>query len=222
MTTMTPDLRKFALTAHVTSSVGWLGAVAGFLALAVAGLTSQDAQMVRAAYLAMELTGWFVIVPLSLASTLTGFVQALGTVWGLFRHYWVVAKLLITILATIVLLVHMQPIGHIADVVAQATVAGGELRGLRIQLVADAGAALAVLLVATALSVYKPRGMTPYGRHRQHENSDAIGDIRVGSGRGSTSARPRWVTVSGIIIIVLVLLFIIRHLAGGGLVGHAP
>ena len=74
--TMTPRIRKFALTAHVTSSVGWLGAVAGFLALAVAGLTSQDAQMVRAAYLAMELTGWFVIVPLSLASPLTGLSRA--------------------------------------------------------------------------------------------------------------------------------------------------
>ena len=49
--TMTASLRKFALTAHVTCSVGWLGAVAGFLALAVTGLTSPDAQMVRAAYL---------------------------------------------------------------------------------------------------------------------------------------------------------------------------
>jgi len=34
---MTPRLRKFVLTAHVTLSVGWLGAVAGFLALAIAG-----------------------------------------------------------------------------------------------------------------------------------------------------------------------------------------
>jgi hypothetical protein len=51
--TMTPHLCKFALTAHVTSSVGLLGAIAGFLALAVAGLTSQYAQMARAAYLAM-------------------------------------------------------------------------------------------------------------------------------------------------------------------------
>jgi hypothetical protein len=74
-----PRLRKFALTAHVTSSVGWLGAVAGFLALAVAGLTSQNAQMARAAYLAMELITWFVIVPLGLASLLTGLVQSLGT-----------------------------------------------------------------------------------------------------------------------------------------------
>lgn len=91
---MTPGLRKFALTAHVTSSVGWLGAVAGFLALAVAGLTSHDAQKVRAAYLAMELTGWFVIVPLSIASPLTGLVQSLGSTWGLFRHYWVLIKFL--------------------------------------------------------------------------------------------------------------------------------
>ena len=62
---MSPGLRKFALTAHVTSSIGWFGAVAAFLALAIAGLTSQDAQIVRAAYLAMELTTWFVIVPLA-------------------------------------------------------------------------------------------------------------------------------------------------------------
>jgi hypothetical protein len=44
--TMTPGLRKFALTAHVASSVGSLGAVAGFLVLAVAGLTSKDSQVV--------------------------------------------------------------------------------------------------------------------------------------------------------------------------------
>ncbi len=166
---MTPRLRKFALTAHVVSSVGWLGAVAGFLVLAVAGLTSQDAQMVRAAYLAMELITWFVIVPLSLASLLTGLVQSLGTTWGLSRHYWVVAKLLLTVLATAILLVHTQPISYVARVAAETTLSSADLRGLRIQLVADAGAALLVLLVTTTLSVYKPRGMTPYGRRKQHE-----------------------------------------------------
>ncbi len=169
---MTLGVRKFALTAHVTSSVGWLGAVAGFLVLAVTGLTRQDAQMVRAAYLAMELTAWFVIVPLSIASPLTGLVQALGTSWGLFRHYWVLVKFLITIPATVLLLVHMRPIGHLARVVATTTLSSGDLAGLRIRLVADAGAALVVLLVATTLSVYKPRGMTPYGRRKQHEQHE--------------------------------------------------
>ena len=54
---MRPRLRKFVLTAHVVSSVGWLGAIAVFLALAIAGLASQQAQLVRGAYLAMESTG---------------------------------------------------------------------------------------------------------------------------------------------------------------------
>jgi hypothetical protein len=161
--TMPLYLRKLVLTAHVTSSIGWLGAVASFLALAVAGLTSQDAQIVRAAYLAMELTAWFVIVPLSFASPLTGIVQSLGTTWGLFRHYWVLIKFLITVPCTIILLVHMQPIGHTARVAAETTLSGADLNGLRIRLVAEAGAALLVLLVATTLSVYKPHGVTPYG-----------------------------------------------------------
>jgi len=165
--TMTPRLRKFALTAHVTSSVGWLGAVATFLALAVAGLTSQDAQIVRAAYLAMELTGWYVIVPLCLASLLTGLVQSLGTTWGLFRHYWILAKLVINVFAIIVLLMYMQTLGYLASVAAETTLSGGDLGGLRSpSAVVHASAALILLLVAATLSVYKPRGVTRYGRRK--------------------------------------------------------
>ncbi len=76
MKNMEPRLRKFALTAHVTSSVGWLGAVAVSLALAVACLSTRDPELVRAAYLTMKLIGWVVLVPLSLASLLTGLVQS--------------------------------------------------------------------------------------------------------------------------------------------------
>jgi hypothetical protein len=168
--TMSPRLRKFALTAHVTSSVGWLGAVACFLALSVAGLASQDAQTVRAAYLAMEATGWFVLVPLSLASLLTGLVQSLGTKWGLVRHYWVLAKLLINVFATIVLLLYMQTLDYFAGVAAETTLSSDDLSGLRDPSPAlHAGAALLLLLVATVLAVYKPRGMTPYGQRKHHE-----------------------------------------------------
>src|SRR5215217_6725683 len=100
--TMPAGLRKFALAAHLTCSLGWIGAVVAYLALGVAAATSQDAQTVRAAWIAMELTGWYVIVPLALAALLTGLVMALGTPWGLFRHYWVLISLLLTILATVV------------------------------------------------------------------------------------------------------------------------
>jgi hypothetical protein len=166
--TMRRGLRKFVLTAHVTFTVGWLGSVAGFLALAVAGLTSQDAQIVRAAYLAMELTARFVIVPLSLAPLLTGPVLSLGTPWGLFRHYWILVKLLITILSTILLQVHLQPISYLSGEAAKATMSSADLR-LQIQMVVAASAGLVALLVATTLAVYKPRGMTPYGWRKQYE-----------------------------------------------------
>jgi hypothetical protein len=164
---MKPALRKLALTAHVISSVGWLGAVAGFLALAVAGLTSRDPQLVRGAYLATDLITRFVIVPLSISSLLIGLVQALGTRWGLFRHYWVLIKFVLTVLASVLLLVHTQPIGFVAGVAAERALSTTELRPLRIQLVADAAAALLVLIVTTILSVYKPRGMTRYGRRKE-------------------------------------------------------
>jgi hypothetical protein len=166
---MAPGLRKLALTAHVTCSVGWLGAVAGFLALAVAGLTPRELHTLRASYIAMDLIGWYVIVPLCFASLVTGLIQALGTPWGLFRHYWVVAKLLIAIVATIVLLVHMQPISALGRAAAERTLGLGDFRDVRIQLVADAGAALLVLIVATTFSIYKPRGLTRYGWRKQRE-----------------------------------------------------
>ena len=83
---MTAHLSKFALTAHIISSVGWFGAVAAFLVLSVAGRTSQDAEVVRSSYLAMNLIGLFVIVPLSLAALLTGLIQSLGTHWGTGRN----------------------------------------------------------------------------------------------------------------------------------------
>ncbi len=161
---MTPGLRKFVLTAHVISSVGWLGAVVAYLVLAVTALTIQDAQTVRAAWIAMELTGWFVIVPLALASLSIGVVQALGTPWGLFRHYWVVVKFLLTVFATVILLLHMPTVSYFARLatgIDSATTFGlwGEIL--------HAGGGLLVLLVNTTLSVYKPRGMTPHGWRKE-------------------------------------------------------
>lgn len=164
--TMTPRVRKFALTAHVSSSVGWLGAVGCFLALALAGLTSGDPQVVRASYLAMDVTARFVIVPLALAALVTGLIQSLGTTWGLLRHYWVLIKFLVTIVATVVLLQQLEAITYTADVAAETTLSRADLREARTSLVAHAGGGLLVLLVPTTLSVYKPRGLTRYGRRK--------------------------------------------------------
>jgi hypothetical protein len=233
--TMTPSLRKFALTAHITSSVGLLGSIAAFLALAVAGLASQDAQMIRAAYPAMELIARFVIVPLAFASLLTGIIQSLGTPWGLFLHYWVLAKLLLTVFATVVLLAKMELIGYAARLAAETILSPADLRAAGIELVVHAAGGLLVLLVPAVLSVYKPRGLTPYGRRKQHEHRtpsprpyfppqrpyrDSNADSGVWPSRGSTTGMPRRAYMFGIIVIVLVLHFVILHLTGIGLGGH--
>ena len=166
--TMTPFIRKFALTAHVTSSVGWLGAIIGFIAHAVAGLTSQDVQTVRSAYLMMDLTGWFVLVPLSLASLLTGVVQSLGTAWGLFRHYWIIAKLSITVFATVVLLIYMQTLDKLASVAARTTFSSADFSGHQgASPLIHASVALLLLITCVVLSVYKPWGKTQYGKRKQ-------------------------------------------------------
>lgn len=167
--TMSPSVRRLALTAHVTASVGWLGAVAGFLGLAVVGLTSEDARVVRGAYLVMEPTAWFVLVPLSLASLLTGLVSALGTPWGLIRHYWIIFKLLINVLATGILLIYMGTFRAMASVAADSRVDLGTVRNA--SPVLHAALALLGLLAATALAVYKPRGMTRYGQRRQRRRT---------------------------------------------------
>jgi hypothetical protein len=168
--TMTPRLRKFVLATHITSSVGWLGGVIVFLALAVIGLTRQDVPTVRAAYLVMEPAAWFVLVPLAVASLLTGLVQSLGTQWGLFRHYWVLFKLLMNVGAIIVLVMYTRTLGYLADVAAETTMSSEDLRLLRTPTVVfHSGLALLLLLVAIVLAVYKPRGMTQYGLRRTRQ-----------------------------------------------------
>lgn len=172
---MRSRLRKLTLTAHIVLSVGWLGTVAAYLAVAIVGLTSRDGQTVLAAYLSMEVIGWFVIVPFSLATLLAGLVQSLGTQWGLFRHWWVSVKFLLTAGGTIVLLGHMQSVALMSRVAREMTLSATDYRAQRIHLVVHAVGGLLVLLAAAALSVYKPWGLTPYGRRKQRARRTEVG-----------------------------------------------
>lgn len=167
--TMTPGLRKFALAVHLTVSIGWVGAVAAYMALDVAAAASQDVRSLRAAYLGMELIARSVIVPLAFASLLTGLVMSLGTKWGLFRHYWVLISFLLTIIATVVLLVETQRISSLAATAADPTTSSHHLRALENTLPHSVGG-IAVLLVILVLNMYKPQGMTRYGRRKEHEH----------------------------------------------------
>lgn len=199
-----PRWRKLALTVHVGASVGWLGAVAAFLILAIIGLQSLDDATIRSLYPTLDLLGAYVIVPFSIAALITGLAQSLGTQWGVFRHYWIVAKLLITVGASLLLLLHMQLVRSAAAAAGQATL-GVEPR---LRLVADAAAAVLVLAIAIGLSVYKPQGLTPFGLR-----AESAGAVRVANATVFTYLF--WMTIGALVVAIIV-----RHLLGGGMQSH--
>jgi hypothetical protein len=168
-----PRLRKFALTVHVVSSAGWIGAVAAFLALAVTGLSSDDEQLVRGVYRATELITWYVLIPLSFVSLISGIVQGLGTPWGVLLHYWVVVKLVLTVVATVVLLLQVEPIVYIGGLAEETTLETAKLDDIRSSLVLHATGGLLVLLGAAVLSIYKPKGRTRRGLRVKAAVADA-------------------------------------------------
>jgi hypothetical protein len=207
---MPPLLRKSTLTAHVIASVGWIGALAVFLAHAIASVTSTDQTIVRAASVMMAITAWAVIVPLSLASLITGLVQALCTPWGLVRHYWVTFKLLLTSIATVVLLLKLEPIFLLAELAAATTTASaGDTLGLRTSLLVHAVGGLAVLIAIAALAVFKPTGLTPWTAKRPDELSQP--------------RTPYWVKIFGAAVLVLFLAIGLMLLGGEhGPAAHIP
>ena len=166
-----PGARRFLLTAHVVSSVGWIGAVCVFLALAVIGLTAGEATTVRGVYLVMDRAAWLTLVPFAFGSLGSGIIVSLTTTWGLFRHYWVVVKLLITASATMVLLMYMETFRQMAAAAVDPLVHLDAVRNGSPLL--HAVLAILILLVATVLAIFKPRGVTAYGRRKLLERRTA-------------------------------------------------
>src|SRR5687767_11473543 len=128
--TLSPPLRKAVLALHLIVSIGWVGAVGAYIALDVATATGREPATLRAAYLGMDQIARNVIVPLALAALLTGVVVSLGTRSGLFRHYWVLISLMLTVFATVILLLEIRTITHLADAAADPTTSGQDLRAL--------------------------------------------------------------------------------------------
>lgn len=189
-------LRLAGLTLHVLASVGWTGAVVVYLALAVAGVTSDDEVLVRGAYAAMGWADSAVLVPLALASLVSGVVQGLATRRGLLLHWWVVVKLVLTVLATAVLLAYTRTLGALAEA-ASTGAPVAELRSASVVL--HSGAALAVLVVTTLLATYKPRGVTRRGWRRQQQARQprsGVGTVSGSASRATTTPSQTTVPVA--------------------------
>ena len=224
---MASRFRKITLLAHIATSVGWLGAVIPYLALALAGLLSKDIRTANAAYLSMALIGWYVLVPLSLAALLSGLVQSLTTRWGLIRHWWIVAKLVLTIFSIAVLFRHMMLVSRVAQVVTDGTHSAADLHTLRVQLIVHPLGGLLTLLIITALSVFKPWGATPYGQrsmaqaHSQSSQRAQVVAPRLTELATRTPHRNPGIGIHALHAVgVAILIAVIFHLTSGHMMHH--
>ena len=213
---MRPVLRKITVTAHITFSVGWLGAVAAFLAISIVGLTSHDPAMVRSTYLSMDLISRFVIVPMCFGALATGLIEAFGTPWGLVRYYWVVLKFGLTILATVLLLMHQfkaisLAAKHVSEVTATQLFTP-DFTSLKVELVQKSALAILLLLAITILGVFKPWGLTSYGRRKLQQGGKTLRSVD-----NKVSSRVK--AFVGVIVI-FALLILILHLTGHGFGPH--
>lgn len=167
-----PRLRKLVLAAHIIVSVGWLGIVVAMLVLSITAATAQDVGMSEAAYVLIDNVSDTLVTPppasFSIAALLTGIVLSLGTKWGLLKHYWILAKLLLTvaiILSGIFLVDQwIQQAISMTGESAAGTIVGYKYRSAPMLLIYASIAHLLMLGTATVISVYKPWGTIGRGR----------------------------------------------------------
>jgi hypothetical protein len=153
---LSPAVRKLTLTVHVAAGVGWLGVHAVLILLAATGLTTGDETLLDAVYVTAGEVVWLVF-PFAVISLVSGVVLSVGTPWGLFRHLWVTAKLAINVAMLAVSGALLSRfVEEAADRARDGVGVGVGDLGPRILVGSTAGFVL--LVVATALSVYRPRG----------------------------------------------------------------
>lgn len=150
-----PGVRKLALTSHVT--FGWLARCRGRILGGRDHGTDQRRSRARAGDVSVD-AGHGVVRDRAVcdwgAREWARPVARLRV--GLFRHYWIVAKLGLTVLGTTILLLHAPRVSEMAALAAESAMATADHRQQRIALIVHAVGGLGLLLTVTSLSVFKP------------------------------------------------------------------
>lgn len=162
---LSPRLRKVTLLVHIVSGVGWMGLDVGLFLLLLTGLTTDDGQLAAACYRAVAVIVPVAVPVLSLGMLLTGLLLGWGTKWGLLRSWWVVVKLALGVILTVLVFVALVPgvndlatpdpttsAGAVRDVIGEATT------GLMFPPIVS----FTMLGFASVLSIFKPWGRTPW------------------------------------------------------------
>ncbi|TQN30649.1 hypothetical protein FHX37_0531 [Haloactinospora alba] len=154
--------RSALLSAHVITSVGWLGLHASLVALLALGTARDDPARAADAYSAAGLLVTALVAPVSLASLGTGLVLAVGTPWGVFRYYWVALKLGLTVVLVLGSNLSLGP--QVLDLAETARDGALPADIARLRTLVALSVALSVLALTSVLSTVKPFGRTRRAR----------------------------------------------------------
>ncbi|WP_119727538.1 hypothetical protein [Thermomonospora amylolytica] len=157
-TRLTPRARKALLLTHVLASVALVGEVWALVVLNLTATLTGDPGLAEYAYRLQTPLVFAGGIPLSMISLASGITLGLGTHWGVLRHVWVAVKLLLLVATILVGALLSDP---------EALAAAAEVTARRQwEQNAEVAVQFAMLLAATALSIYKPRGRLPRRRPR--------------------------------------------------------
>ncbi|MVA76708.1 hypothetical protein GC722_11835 [Auraticoccus sp. F435] len=146
---------RAVLLVHVASAGSWLG-LDLVLGTAVLTLLSGPPTEATAAALVLARLVGPPLLTVAVTTLASGLVLGLGTPWGLVRHGWVLAKLVITVVLLVLVVVLLLPALGELSAAAAASLDSGAAPPAVGQLVFPPVVSTTAVLGAMALSVFKP------------------------------------------------------------------
>jgi hypothetical protein len=153
--------RQTLLVLHYVTSLGWLGGGFAQLTLNLTALVTADPALRHAAHEVAHIFDVSMFTVLSLGSATTGILLSVRSKWGLFGYWWVVAKLIATVILIVVTPLFVG--GRIRAAIA-ATATGPGAAGyphVRAELLVSSVTIVTTLILVTVVSVVKLSGRTP-------------------------------------------------------------
>lgn len=164
--------RRAVLLLHLLAAMSWIGVDLAMGALSYIGLTTDDPERMATAYTAIGMFAVPLLLVLGALTVTTGVTLAVGMHYGLTRQWWVLAKLVISLVLATLVLVALRPVLDEAaqqSAVVDPTLAD-RLRQVRFDLIFPPIVSTAALVFAAWLGVYKPWGRTPFAKPRRRRD----------------------------------------------------
>jgi hypothetical protein len=165
---LTPAARNTVLVLHVIMGISWMGVDIALFALLMTARTTHDASLVVSGFNAIGVIVPLAVPPLSLGILGTGLILGLGTRWGLIHYWWVLVKLLLSMIMTALVYLSLLPAirgtAILSDLTLSADAVRASLGPLPTMLMFPPIVSFLMLATATILSIFKPWRRTPWSR----------------------------------------------------------